>query len=49
LVAIGEEGKGFVAGFLDDGLAAAADEGLDGYFEMFAVDSGDGAAGLGHL
>ena len=49
LVAVGEEGEGFVAGFLDDGLFAPVDEGSDRYFEVFAVNRGDRAAGLGHL
>lgn len=48
LVAVGEEGEGFVAGFLDDGLLAPVDEGSDGYFEVFTVNRGDRAAGLGH-
>ena len=47
-MAVGEEGEGFVAGFLDDGLLAPVDEGSDGYFEVFTVNRGDRAAGLGH-
>ena len=49
LMAVGEEGEGVVAGFLDDGLLAPVDKGSDGYFEVFTVNRGDRAAGLGHF
>ena len=49
LVAVGEEGERFVAGFLHDGSLAPVDKGTDGYFEVFTVNGSDRATGLWHL